>query len=93
MDSYIYGQRGVHNIQKIREPEEKIFQKVHRPQLVRNRLTTTATTKTKTYRDPGVCHKSTDPSPPVTDWQPRSKGLYIQRLLYKEQEYVVLANA
>ena len=41
----------------------------------------TATTKTKTYWDPGVCHQSTDPSPPVTDWQPRSKSFYIQQTI------------
>ena len=53
----------------------------------------TAMTKTRTYRDPGVCNKNTDPSPPVTDWQPRAKALIFNRLLYNKQEYVMLANA
>ena len=81
MGSYIYGEQKVYNIQKIRGPEEKIFQNVQRPQLIKNRPSTTATTKTRTYRDPGVCHKSIDPSPPVTNWQLRSKGPYIQRII------------
>ena len=49
-----------------------------------NRFSATATTKTRTYRDPRVCHQSTDPSPPVTDWRPRSKSSYIQRTIVQE---------
>ena len=84
MDSYIYERQKVYNIQKIQGPEEKIFQKIHRPQQVRNCPSTTAMTKTRTYRDPGVYHKSTDLSPLVTDWQPRSKGSYIQWTIVQE---------
>ena len=55
----------------------KFLEKVHRPQPIRNRSSTTATTKTRTYPDPGICHKSTDPSPPVTKLATKE-----QKLLY-----------
>ena len=77
MGNHIHGRQEVHDIQKIWRLIEEISQEVHKPKPVGNRPGKTITTKTKMCQNLRVHHKSTDPSPLVANWQPRSKNLYI----------------
>ena len=93
MGGYVYRRQRVYNIQKIRGPEEKISQKVHRPQPVRNSPNTTATTKTKCTGIQEYATKSLTLAHQSQIGNQGTKALIFNRLLYKEQEYVMLANA